>query len=89
MTNTFARSLVAAAALLAAGAAFADPGGVRQACHDDMIKFCPDSHGFSIIGCMKKHADEVSDQCKAAWSAHHKPQPATGASSAPATPPAS
>jgi len=40
--------------------------GVRQACKDDVTKFCKDVKvgGGRIIDCLHEHSDEVSPNCK-------------------------
>ena len=76
------RSLVLAAALLAApGAAFAQPAAgapaaspamqaarakMMEQCGADLKKFCDGKTGSDRGQCMRDHAAEMSDGCKAA-----------------------
>ncbi|MFI4974030.1 MAG: cysteine rich repeat-containing protein [Caulobacterales bacterium] len=64
---------VAAALAVFAGAAFADgsstpPPSVRKACMADVRKYCSGLGfgGGKTAKCMKAHADQLSDTCKAA-----------------------
>ena len=86
MIHRFATAALAAAALFTAGAALAQPagnggGGMRQACKADFQKFCSDVQpgGGARMQCMRQHAADLSDVCKAAFAAHqraHDSQPA-------------
>jgi hypothetical protein len=80
------RLLTACAALTVAATAFAAqaqaPAGqvsVREACAADMQKLCPGVSALKMRECMRSHADEVSDGCKAAAAAHMASQAQTPA----------
>lgn len=63
---------LAGAALSAGGAALAQPADLQQACSPDVKKYCADVQpgGGRIMQCMKSHASDLSDACKAALAAH-------------------
>jgi hypothetical protein len=66
--------------MLLAGAAVAQPaaggggGGLREACQADFQKFCStvQAGGGAKMQCMKDHASQLSDTCKAAFIARMK-----------------
>jgi arylformamidase len=79
MIKRYAIPVFAALSLLCAGAANAQPaggggGGVREACQADFQKFCADVQpgGGARMQCMKQHAAQISDGCKAAIAARRK-----------------
>jgi hypothetical protein len=79
MIHRFATTALAVAALFTAGAALAQPagnggGGMRQACQADFEKFCADVQpgGGARIRCLRQHAADLSDACKAAFAARQK-----------------
>lgn len=78
MVHRIAAPALIAAALFCAGAATAQPGGggggMRQACQADFQKFCADVQpgGGARMQCMRQHAAELSDACKAAFVARQK-----------------
>jgi len=41
----------------------------REACEPDVAKFCSDVQpgGGRVIACLKQHAAEISDACRAQW----------------------
>jgi hypothetical protein len=56
---------------------------VRRACMADFHKFCDGPKALlGPMKCMRAHASELSDACKAAWTAHEKaksdPKPGDG-----------
>jgi hypothetical protein len=69
------------AAAVASGASAGAPS-YRQICKDDYKKFCA-GNLFNAAKCMRAHAAELSDACKAAWLAHEQ---ATAAASNAAEP---
>jgi hypothetical protein len=79
MIEKFALPVIAALSLLAAASAQAQPaggggGGLREACQADFQKFCASVQGGggAKMQCMKQHASELSDTCKAAFLARMK-----------------
>jgi hypothetical protein len=50
---------------------------VHAACAADIQKLCADVQpgGGRIIACLRQHRDEVSDGCKQAMKAMHRPAP--------------
>ena len=73
--NAFRASLCSATILLCSGVSAEEPAGgrgdlakVRQACQADIAQFCPNVKpgGGRIRDCLKAHATNLSDVCKAA-----------------------
>ena len=66
-TPTMAAPVVAAPAPAIVSAKAGGHGAVRQACAEDIKKFCP--QGGKPGPCLKAHVAELSEQCKAARAA--------------------
>lgn len=84
MIQKLAAPVLAALSLLCAGPAGAQPaggGGMRGACQADFQKFCADIQpgGGARMQCMRQHASELSDACKAAFAARQKAHQDQGA----------
>jgi hypothetical protein len=75
---------IAATAVAAQAQAPAGQVSVREACAADMQKLCPDVGRLKMRECMRSHADQVSDGCKAAAAAHMASQAQTPAQTTPA-----
>jgi len=75
MFRKLAASALVAFTLGAASVAAAQPAGVapgvREACQADFLKFCAGagSDRASRMQCMRSHATDLSDACKAAFAA--------------------
>jgi hypothetical protein len=67
------RAAALALGLMLGVAAAGHAGGLsyRQVCKDDYKKFCATAR-FNAVKCMRAHASDLSDACKAAWLAHEK-----------------
>ncbi len=78
MIQKYAVPLLATLSLFAVASAQAQPagggGGLREACLADFQKFCASvpGGGGARMQCMKQHASELSDTCKAAFLARMK-----------------
>jgi hypothetical protein len=74
MIKIAAASALAALALAAPGSAGADSdNALHQACRTDVQKFCADTQPRdAVVRCMKRHAFQLSGQCRAAWKASRR-----------------